>query len=178
MPAPLLWICQAALAVVFAWAAVAKVIQWKSWRSSLAAYGIPRSIEPFAAALVPSAEVVVAALIVFGLPKVGVAAALAMLGLFSLAVVRARARTGDRLPCGCFGQTDARDYRLMLVRNALLGALAGTILVGGRDESLVEGMQGPPAGEVLPAILVAAGVLLVAWMLRHVTQLMRRREHM
>ena len=177
MPVPLLWICQAALAVVFAWAATAKTAQWGSWRSSLSAYGIPPRLEAVVAAAVPAAEVAVVALVVGGLTNVAMALALALLALFSLGVVRARSRSGDRLPCGCFGKTEERDYRFMLVRNALLASLAGIVLIGD-GESLVEGAEMPAADEILPALLAAGGLLLAAWMFRHVTQLMRRREHM
>lgn len=178
MPAPLLWICQVAVAVVFGWAAVAKVVQWRSWRSSLIAYGIPRAGEATAAVLVPLAELGVVALVVSGLMNVAMAFALGLLALFSFAVLAARARSGDRLPCGCFGKAEARDYRLMLVRNALLSALAATVLLAGDGETVVSGADLGARDEILPALLVAGGVLLGVWMLRHATQLMRRREHM
>ena len=178
MPDPLVWTLQALLAVVFAWAALAKVIQWSSWRSSLDAYGIPAASLGLVAVLVPVAELGLAALILSGATRVAMAATLALLAFFCLAVLRARARQGDRLPCGCFGKTEARDYRLMIVRNALLGTVAGVVLVVGDEGSPVSSAEMPPAGELLPALLVACGVALVVWMLKHVTTLMKRREHM
>ena len=42
---------------------------------------------------------------------------------FSAAIVRARVRDGrDAVACGCFGGSRARDYRLLLARNAALAA--------------------------------------------------------
>ncbi len=178
MPDPLLWICQALLASVLGWAAVAKVAQWGAWRSSLSSYGIPRPMEGPVAILVPLAEAEVVAFVLVGLTRVAMAAALALLAGFCLAVLRARSRAGDRLPCGCFGKTEARDYRLMLVRNAALGVVAGAVLLAGREASPVSPSEVPPADEILPALLAAAGIVLGAWMLKHATSLMRRREHM
>lgn len=178
MPDPLLWTLQGLLVVVFAWAALAKIVQWSAWRSSLGAYGIPGRLVNPVAVTVPLAEIGLAALILSGATRVAMAATLALLAFFCLAVLRARARQGDRLPCGCFGKTEARDYRLMLVRNGLLGALAGVVLVTGDEGSPISSAEVPTAGEVIPAILVVAGALLVVWMLRYATHLMKRREHM
>lgn len=178
MPAPLLWIIQIALAVVFAWAATAKLAQWKSWRSSLAAYGVRGRLAAVVAVAVPAAEAGIIALVLTGAGRVAMASVLVLVALFSLGVLRARAHRGDRLPCGCFGKTEARDYRVMLVRNALLAAMAGTVLVGSDANTALSAAEVPRAPDVLPAFLVAAGLVLAVWMLRHVTNLMRRREHM
>ncbi|MDQ4142849.1 MAG: hypothetical protein M3198_03740 [Actinomycetota bacterium] len=178
MPDPLLWTFQALLAVVFAWAAVAKTLQWRAWRSSLASYGIPRTIETPVAVLVPVAEVTVVLLVLGGVARVAMASALALLAAFCLAVLRARSREGDRLPCGCFGKTEARDYRLMLVRNAALSALAGLVLLGGDGLDPVTAGDVPEPGEVLPATLVIIGILLGGWILKQATSSMKRREHM
>ena len=130
------------------------------------------------AVLVPVLELGVAALVVAGETKIAMAAVIALLNGFSLAVLQARARTGDRLPCGCFGRTEERDYRLMLTRNSLLGILAGAVLIGGDADGFVADGGAPTAGDLIPALLVAVGVLLVLWMSRYATSLMRRREHM
>ena len=178
MPDPLPWILQAVVALTFAWAAAAKLIRWSTWTSSLAAYGVPQGLRAPLAVLVPALEVAVPALMVAGETKSAMAVAIALLSGFSLAVLVARARTGDRLPCGCFGGTEERDYRLMLIRNSLLGGLAGLVLVAGPEDGFVTSGDAPPARELVPVLLVAVGVLLLVWMLRHATSLMRRREHM
>jgi hypothetical protein len=82
---------------------------------------------------------------------------------FSAAIVRARAITGDRVPCGCFGSTTTRDYRSMLVRNAALALAAAVVMVRGEGGGPLQGFAPPRAGELLPAALVVVGVVFVAF---------------
>jgi uncharacterized membrane protein YphA (DoxX/SURF4 family) len=178
MPGPLLWISAVALALTLLWAGSAKLVRWSAWRPSLEPYGIPGSLRPVVAVLVPAVEITIAMMIVVGPTRVAMALTLAMLAGFSLAVLRARASEGDRLPCGCFGGSEARDYRLMLVRNAFLGALAGAVLLSRTEDTVISSNDLPASSQILPALLVISGVLLVVWTLRQATSMMRRREHM
>lgn len=175
MPAPFPWILQALLAVTFGWAALAKLVRWSTWRASLGPYGVPKALVSAVATTVPLAEATVAFLLVVGPSRVALAATLALVSAFSLAVLKARNVTGDRLPCGCFGRTEARDFRLMLGRNALLAATAGALLLTGAKGDLAS-TEAPSPAEVLPALLVAAGLGLVVWMLKYATTLMHRGE--
>lgn len=158
------------LALAFAWAAVAKVSRFSSWRGALAGYRLPGSLVGPALVLVPLFELVVAVLLVGGgdVTRAGAALSVALLAGFSLAVLRARRLQGDRLPCGCFGGSGSRDYRLMLVRNALLGAVAAAILLfrGIADYAVAA----PESSQVVPALLVALGVALIAWLVVSVTR--------
>jgi hypothetical protein len=117
---------------------------------------------------VPAAEFAVVAFVVMGATRAGAALTVALIAGFSFALVRARA-SGEledgRLPCGCFGRAKARDYRLMLVRNALLGAVAAVLLLSGRNTRFLEGVSAPERGELLPALLGLAGVLLGGWLI-------------
>jgi hypothetical protein len=158
MSSALTWLAAFALIAVFTWAAVAKLVRYTAWNRALAAYGFDGGTRQLAAPLVPAAEIATAAVLAFAAVRVGAALSLALLGGFSLAVLRARARRGNRLPCGCFGRTKARDYRLMLLRNGLLAALAAVVLLSSETEGLLSGMEVPPAGEILPAMLAAIGV--------------------
>jgi hypothetical protein len=151
------------LAATFAWASIAKLMAWRRWRSTLRRYGLGRAQEHAAAVGVPAAEALVVALFLAVSARAAAALALALMSAFSLAVVRARALQGDELPCGCFGRAAKRDYREILVRNALLGALAAVALVAG-DRART--LQLPGSQEVLPAALAVTGMVLVgvvAW---------------
>lgn len=152
------------LAVAFFWAAVAKASRPSAWRNALIGYQLPHSIVMPALVLVPVAEIVAGVLLSAGgvASKAGAALSVALLAAFSLAVLRARRIRGDRLPCGCFGGSGSRDFRLMLVRNAALGAVAAAILLVpavARYE-----LETPDAAQMLPALLVALGAVLIAWL--------------
>lgn len=177
MPPPLSWALQALLAITFVWAAGAKVAHWSSWRATLPGYGIPGRLLAPVALLVPVLELTVATLTVAGATRVAMAAALALLSAFSYAVLRARVRQGDRLPCGCFGRTEERDYRVMLLRNSFLAALAALVLLFGERADLRSGSGAPDLDDVVPGLLVAVGALLVVWMAKHATSLLQRREN-
>ena len=153
------------LAGVFAWASVAKLVRWARWWSALQAYDLPRSLRIVAAPAVPLTELAVSVLLIAGITRVGAAASLSLLASFSGAVLFAHARRGDRLPCGCFGRATDRDYRVMLVRNALLALLAAALLITANDFRPVEGWSAPSGADVVPALLVAGGVVVIGWTL-------------
>lgn len=176
MPDPLLFVFELVLALTFGWAVVAKLVHWGSWTQSLGAYGFPERTRPLVGVLVPVAELAVAALVLAGPIRVGLAAALLLVSAFSFGILRARSLQGDQLPCGCFGRTEERDYRLLLIRNALLGTLAGIALVAGTSESVVSLAEVPSSSELLPAVLVTGGVALVSWLAWQAIS-MKRREH-
>jgi methylamine utilization protein MauE len=152
-----------ALALVFAWAAIAKIARPRAWSTALGGYDIPQPTARVAAVAAPVAELAVAAAIVAGWTRTGAALALFLLASFSGAIVRAQARRGDRLPCGCFGGSRSRDYRWLLVRNAMLAVTAAVILLAGRDVRVVDDIGLPSGAAILPAVLVAVGCALVAW---------------
>jgi uncharacterized membrane protein YphA (DoxX/SURF4 family) len=164
----------ALLALVFLWSGAAKVARRDAWLSALRAYHLPRPVEALAAPGVVIAEWIVVAMLVAGATRAGAASALALVSAFSIVVLRVRALQGDRLPCGCFGGRDRRDYRTMIARNGVLGALAALILVTGRDVSLLAGFRMPRSSEVLPAVLVAVAVLVLVWMILYAVLWVRR----
>ena len=164
----------ALLALVFLWSGTAKLARRAAWMEALRAYRLSRPVEALAAPGVVIAEWIVVAMLVAGATRAGAASALALLSAFSIAVLRARAVQGDRLPCGCFGGRDRRDYRTMIVRNGVLGAMAALILITGRDVSLFDGFRMPGSSEVVPAVLVAAAVVVLVWMVLYVIVWARR----
>jgi hypothetical protein len=139
------------LAVCFAWAGFTKLLGPRRWRASLRAYSSP-AVMRIAVPGVPTAELAVAALLIVN-ARAGAAAATILLGVFTAALVHARERTGDRLPCACFGATRERDWRALAARNAGLGAAAVIAFAGGR----------PVGADALPIILAAAGLALAGW---------------
>jgi hypothetical protein len=158
------------LAAVFAWAGVAKVLRWKTWRSGLHRYHVGRG--EFAAAIaVPCLELVVVSGLIAGRSLVAAALTLALLAGFCLALLRARSAEGDRLPCNCFGGNNALDYRMMLLRNGIVGIPAALILIAGKDFLLFDGIRAPTTEEAIPIALVALGVVFVVWMVRVVVTL-------
>ena len=172
MPASLALVCHVVLVGVFAWALLAKLVRFETWRAALARYRLGFAVERAAAFGVPAAEGAVAVLLVWGDVRIGAALALALLSAFSLAVLRARATSGNRIPCGCFGAASTRDYREMLGRNAVLAAAAAGVLLAGRARV---SWTAPEGAEVLAAALSAAGVALAAWVLRQAGPSLRRR---
>jgi methylamine utilization protein MauE len=149
----------ACLAVTFAWAAAYKILRFAKWRSALEPYELPGPVRAIALVGVPLAELAVTALIVAGSVSAGAAFSLSLLASFSAALLRARKLRGDRLPCGCLGESKERDYRVLLLRNALLALAASLILLLNTGSAA----QVPP-GELLPAALALAGIMLIGWM--------------
>ena len=165
MPDTLAFLAALALAAMFGWAAVAKVVWPTGWRAAVGGFGLGGPTEQMVAVGVPVAELAVASTILWGSARAGAALALALLAAFSAAVVRARARQGDRLPCGCFGRVTVRDYRTMLGRNALGGALTAIVLLSGVQVGILEGAVAPSGPELLPAALICLGTILAGWTL-------------
>ena len=114
------------LAVVFAWAAVAKVRTPAETASSFRGLGLPGASQ--LAKVVPLVELAVAVGLVLAPPLVAWVA-LALVLVFSVVIARAVA-AGSTVTCACFGSAAGRGDEarpvsaVELVRNAGLGALA------------------------------------------------------
>jgi hypothetical protein len=162
------------VALVFGWGAIAKLLRFSQWQQALGAYRLPLLIERIASRVVPVAELAVAGLFVTGHALAGAALTVALLAGFSLALLAARQRQGDRLPCGCFGRATPHDYRLLVARNGALACLAGVVLIDGRDRLFTDAMK-PTSATLLPAALVVVGLSMALWMGREITEAMRKR---
>jgi hypothetical protein len=163
------------LALLFAWAAAAKVIRFGSWRSELEGYALPRPLRHVAVGGVPLLESAVVALVLVGeLPPAG-ALCIASVSAFSLAILRRRSVEGARFPCACFGRSTTRDYRVMLTRNLLVALMGAVVMLGGSGVSVFDGLRAPGPGELLPAVLVVAGVTLITWMVVQASTSLRRK---
>lgn len=170
---PALRVAPLALALVFGWAALAKWTRSSRWRETLRVYALPKRLEILALSTVPTAEATVPVLGLSGQTKQMAALAVVLLIVFSAAVLSARFRHGAELPCGCFGRGGVRDYRALLLRNLVLSIAAITILAGQPSRPLLDGLRGPHVREVVPAMLVLAGLVLATVA---VTQIRRLRS--
>ena len=175
MPETIARIASLCLALAFAWAATAKITRFGRWRATLGRYGFPRTMVPAIAVAVPLLELVVVFVTIAASVRTGAIASLVLLVAFSLAIVRARAINGDRLPCGCFGGTTERHYSAMLVRNAALAVLA-VVALGAQGLQPAVGRM-PTSSELVPVLLVLAGVALILWVLLQTSRSLQRRSH-
>jgi uncharacterized membrane protein YphA (DoxX/SURF4 family) len=163
------------LALVFAWASAAKVLRFRSWRSELEGYSLPRPLRQVVLGGVPLFEGAVAALVLVGELRPAGALCIAAVSAFSLAILRRRSVEGDRFPCACFGRSTTRDYRVMLTRNLLVGVTGAVVMLGGSGVSVFDGLRAPGSGELLPAVLVVAGAILITWMVVQASTSLRRK---
>jgi len=174
MTDPFTFACALALAIAFAWAAISKLASFQRWRRALKGYALPSSLERAALLGTPALEAVTVGLILTGPLEVAGALSLALLAGFSVVVLRARVTQGDRLPCGCFGGTTERDYRLMLVRNAVLGLPAGALMLSG-NSGLIDRLESFEGSDALPFGLVLLAGGLIVWMTMGLLEMMNTR---
>lgn len=159
----LTFISATALAIAFAWAALSKLASYDRWRGALRGYGLSGAFERVAGIGTPSLEIVAVVLVLTGPLELAGALILALLASFCLVILSARASMGDRLPCGCFGGTTERDYRLMLIRNAALAVPAGVLVLSG-ETGLIDRLGSVEGSDVLPFGLVLLAGGLIVWM--------------
>ncbi|OAI38744.1 hypothetical protein AYO39_00775 [Actinobacteria bacterium SCGC AG-212-D09] len=123
---------RAALAVVFALAAVAKLFDLPGSRATLEQFGVPGALVRPAAIAVPALELAAAVLLVVApTAQAGAALALILLVSFIAAIVLAL-RRGVAPNCHCFGQLHSQPAgRGTVARNAVLAATAAFVLAAG-----------------------------------------------
>jgi peroxiredoxin/uncharacterized membrane protein YphA (DoxX/SURF4 family) len=123
---------QLLLAVVFATAGAAKLLDQAGSRSALEGFGVPERVVPGAGMLLPLVELATAvALVIQPTARWGAAAALLLLLAFIGEIAHAMAR-GKAPDCHCFGQLhSAPAGRGTLARNAVLAVLAAVVVVAG-----------------------------------------------
>jgi hypothetical protein len=161
------------LAVVFGWGALAKLVRFPEWQQALEAYRLPPAASVPASAGVPVAELAVVGMLFSGRALAASALTLMLLAVFSLALLSARQKGGDRLPCGCFGKATLHDLRLLVARNAGLAFLAGLVLISGHDRLLGDSAVAAPTN-LVPVGLVAVGGVLLFRVVREAAGAMRR----
>lgn len=158
----------AIVGMIFAWTAVTKALAFARWKGVLVGYGLPTRVQAVIAWAVPLCEGLVAILVIIGRTWVASAVAVLLLLTFSIAILRARSLQGSQIACGCFGSRRRRDYRVLLLRNILLAALAVFGLVWAPSPN-------PTIDEValVPLLLSLTGVALIASVLHLTTKALR-----
>jgi hypothetical protein len=164
------------LAATFAWSGSMKILRSERWRLDLVSYRLNRPLRAAGFLLLPWVEVGIAGALVAGAARAGAVLAIGLLGIFCVAIVRARLLLGtDKLGCGCFGSDRTRDYRFLLARNLALMALAAVVVSSGGDPSAARGLDlGGPS--VLVWLISALALAAAAWFLWQATQRMRRQD--
>lgn len=162
------------LAAVFVVAGVAKLADRAGAERALRDFGVPATLVRTVGRLLPLAEVATAvALLPAASAWYGSITALGLLLAFCVAIAISLAR-GRAPDCHCFGQLHSTPAgRPTLVRNGALAALAGFVVIQGRDDpgpSAVAWLGALPVGE--SAAIIGGAVmlgLLVAqtWLLVH-----------
>jgi thiol-disulfide isomerase/thioredoxin len=176
------------LAAVFAVAAFAKLSDRPGTRRALGAFGVPQGFVATAAIALPLAELAVAALLLPSSTAVaGALAALALLAVFTTAIVVSLLR-GRAPECRCFGQLHAKPTSWTTVgRNVGLLALAVVALVGAVTEpaSAVAWIPGlapvelaAAAGALVAVALLAVGALALATLLRSYGRVLTRLDRL
>jgi thiol-disulfide isomerase/thioredoxin/uncharacterized membrane protein YphA (DoxX/SURF4 family) len=158
-------LARAALAVVFAVSGVAKLLDLRTARQTMAAFGLPPLAARSFGTLLPFAELATAvALVITPSGRWGGLAALGLLLVFGAGIVNSLAR-GRKPDCNCFGQLSASPIGWRtLARNALLSALALIVVVDGPGSSLLA-WSGEATAETIAilAVLALVGAAIAGW---------------
>ena len=159
----LLALLRLALAGIFIVAGLTKLRHLQRTREDFAALGLPAWIVPTASVLLPIIELAVAAmLLIQPLADLGAGCALGLLGLFAI-VIAFNLWRGRHPACACFGSLSrSRIGAGTLLRNILLMAAAGTLLI---PPSAIPAFDVPSTTSalVIASMLVGCVILFQAW---------------
>jgi Methylamine utilisation protein MauE/AhpC/TSA family len=159
-------ISQFVLTCVFALAGVAKLFDAVGAREAVKAFGVPPLLVPATAVALPVAELAVAvALIAPETARWGALAGLTLLAILSVAIVRALF-AGAAPDCNCFGGlTQTPVGRGTLIRNAVLGAVAGLATFGAGDRRVgaVDWIVHTAPRDRAAVIVLASAVAVLGW---------------
>jgi len=155
------------LALVFAVAGVAKLLDLEGSREALRGFGVADRLARVLGALVPLAELSVAVALVFHPTALwGAVGAFVLLATFSAGIANAL-RRGRKPDCHCFGQLhSAPAGRETLARNIGLAALAGFVAVEGPGPSAADWVADRTPAELVAIGTATAAIALAALSLR------------
>lgn len=144
------------LAVLFAWAGIAKLATLQRFAMVLGQHGVPRAARRPGALVLALAEITIGALLAAGIAQRSVAiAAAALSAVFAAAMLRTRLRGNRRATCGCFGGNRPANTVSLVVRALAIGAAAVVLATGAAQVS------GPQPETVRSAALAMLGILVV-----------------
>lgn len=149
------------LAVVFATAGVAKLLDLPGSRRALADFGVPGRAVRAGAVLLPLAELATAVALLFPpSARWGAVAALLLLLAFVAGIANAMSR-GKAPDCHCFGQIhSAPAGRGTLARNAGLAGLAVVVVAAGPGPAITTWIEARTGAELAAAGLAVAAAVL------------------
>jgi hypothetical protein len=157
------------LCAVLAWAGIAKLRAGARFSASLADHGVPRRARGPLALILALTELALAALLAVGVAPRATGLAVAALGaLFTVTLLRARARGRRRTSCGCFGGTRPANTMLLAARAAALGGLGVLLAVGVPAVDTPAGVDGTTVALVALGAVVGLLVLAVLALYRQV----------
>lgn len=157
------WMAVAALAVLFAHAALAKFTDLALFEQHLAAYGVPPALQVTASRLLPAAEVATALALLGPWRAAGAALAAGLLAVYAAAMAWQRLH-GRTLDCGCGGEPLPLSWALV-ARNAALVALAAAAAAPMRPRTLA----------LADFLVIAAGLVLATLLWAALHQVLRHR---
>lgn len=157
------------LVLVFATAAIAKLVDQEAFRKALLDFHVPARLVRPVARLLPAGELAVAvALVLQPSARFGAIGAALLLALFIIGIAGAIAR-GEAPDCNCFGQVSSSPAGpRTLVRNVALAAVAVFVAAYGAGRDLGAWSGSRSAAELVAVVLggAAAGLAIAAWKLR------------
>jgi peroxiredoxin len=154
------------LALIFGVAGIAKAADLAGSRRAVVGFGIPERLASPLGLGLPFAEILIAvALIPLNSAWVGAIAAMAILLSFTIGIAVNLAR-GNSPDCHCFGQLHSEPVGwTTLARNVVLIAVAGLIVIQGRDDaglSALSWLADLKTGEVVSLVSSVTAVALLA----------------
>jgi uncharacterized membrane protein YphA (DoxX/SURF4 family)/thiol-disulfide isomerase/thioredoxin len=149
------------LAAVFVVAGVGKLIDLGGSRRAMEEFGLPAGVAAVAAPALPMLELAVAAGLLIN-PAARFAALLGLVLLVAFIAGIVRVTSQGRAPdCHCFGQFHSEPAGpSTILRNVLLAALAGTVVVAGAGPAIPQGLAHLNEAQLALAITVPVAIVL------------------
>jgi peroxiredoxin len=177
-----LLIARLILAIVFGIAGIAKAVDRDGTRKALIDFGAPERLATSLWWGLPLIEILVAvALLPLDSAWFGGIGALALLLIFTIGIGVNLAR-GQSPDCHCFGQLHSEPVSwTTLARNVALAAMAGFIVIQGKDDSglsVLGWLADMNAGAIVNLVISAAAIVLLAVAVVYLRKVIERQTAM
>ncbi len=155
-------IARLALVAVFTLAGASKLADLPGSRRAVAAFGVPERVANPIGSMLPFAELALALALLPAMTAQWAALGVLMLLLAFIAGMGITLARGEQPDCHCFGALHSEPVSARtMVRNVVLAAVAGFVVVGGWDDpgpGALAGLDGADPGDLA---LLSAGVALL-----------------